>query len=472
MIRISSTARHIAASSGAHRSMRSSKLSYVLVVCCALYMLFLVYIVRAVQPLQGIMAEGKVDPYRVAWGLAFCEVGFAAIWAWRDQTLRPGALFIGFQLIFVLAPSAAYASCYPELSLLWVGAFAVLLWVVRAFVHLLSQRIQATGIPWQKVGIVLVGIWSLYGLFVLVAAIYRGKYSLDILGDIESLYDFRKEVYQSSKSRELSSLSCIGYFVLPYLYFKWAYSRQHYRMLAAAPLVLALYIVTGVKTYIAIIGISCVTAWLVKRATAAKAMIWYLGLLIAAIMPYFAYSVSTEDIWPMALLHRALMTPGELNSIYLQHFDSSVHVPIYVLFPKEMGNRAGLSWAEDVQYSVFGGDVGQGQGANVGIFASAYSIFGLPGLVMYTALLALCLAYLDKRWESDSAHLRVFASVPALFLLTNIDFTTVFLYFGLGFGIVYASNDAWLDRFDSWLGISRRFRVAVRRKVGCEVRGA
>jgi hypothetical protein len=201
--------------------------------------------------------------------------------------------------------------------------------------------------------------------------------------------------------------------------------------------VVMLYGMTGMKAYLAVPLFTVVTFFMSQKYKTASFMSNFLLLLMILFGVAALLGFALDSPWPLALFFsRGVMTPGELHIIYGDYFADTPRIPLWQMLRKVMPEGWELNWAEQIAKELFGGTVGNGEGANTGMIASSFAVYGLLGVAFHSLIIITVLAILDRFTERHNLSWMPFAAIPSLFLLTNMELISNMIYYGLGFTLV------------------------------------
>jgi hypothetical protein len=350
----------------------------------------------------------------------------------KGQITRPSSWFIIFQLIFVFIPSYSILATNNLISPLFVFLTSIGLLFVF-FLNNFLIRLNIVNLKLNKKLSLLifspVALIGFYGLFIILSAIINGKVEINNLINIDSLYTHRELVFSSFSTVEFIVSYALGYFFFP---LGAIYAIEKNKKFLIFPLFfgsILLFLIFGIKTYIFIILMTACIYYISIKNSAKFSFIKILILICAIIVIVDLYGIIIDSAWPNGLIFdRGLMTPGQLHLIYGFYFENKISIPLWKIFDT---NIDGMSTAEDVMANVFGGTVGNGEGANAGLIATAYARYGWVGVIFHLSIISIILSFLDKVSNKNKYAWISYSCIPSLFLLTNIDLFGVLFYFGL-----------------------------------------
>lgn len=421
------------------RVLRTTLLNWLAVTSViGLYYIVLVALLMTFGMDEHILGDPMWLPIRFAGGLCIAILGGISLAFTGKRSTTPSTLFLTFQLAFVHIPSCAFCAVHDRLPMWFAVLTAVVLIIIGLSVRPLAKILTLPPPISAKVflGFLLL-VWIVYAIFVFLLAIIQKKYSFAAGLDMVALYAYRADIFSSLSGKELAALSALGYFLLP-LFMIIATENRRWVMavLLLIPIVM-LYGVTGIKTYLFVPGFTLITYLMARRFQNAGFVTRFLMMILILLLVAASVGFYLEIPLLLALLfRRAVMTPGELHLIYSDYFADSPRLPIWQFLANTSPEGSGLNWAELVQLNVFGGTVGSGEGANSGMLASAFAVYGLYGVAFYVIILLCTLAFLDGFTASQSRSWLPFAAIPSLFLMTNMDFISATLFYGLGFVVI------------------------------------
>ncbi|MBJ6749693.1 hypothetical protein [Geomonas anaerohicana] len=387
---------------------------------------------------ERVLGSAEWLPMRFAGGLLIALLGGISLAIAGSRRTTPSTLFLTFQLAFVHLPSCALCAVHRGLPLWFTLMTACLLTLMGLSV----RRIAA----WLNIGYpvllrVLVAIplagWVAYAAIIYTLAILQNKLSFASVFNLEILYDFRAEVFSNFDQRALTALGALGYFCFPLLMIFALRNKSWLSMMLLLVLVVLLYGLTGMKAYLAVPVFTVVTFYMSQKYQSASFLSHFLLLLMiffacAALLGFYLNSP-----WPLALFFsRGAVTPGELHIIYGDYFADTARLPIWQILRKVMPGGGELNWAELITKEIFGGNVGQGEGANTGMIASSFAVYGLLGVAFHFLVMLVVLALLDRFALRDRHFWIAYAAIPSLFLLTNMELISNLIYYGLGFSLM------------------------------------
>jgi hypothetical protein len=384
-------------------------------------------------------AQWSPDGYFI--GFIVAMFGAIPILICRNRFVTPSMLFILLQFVFVYLPSCALISVYsmfPVWFVVSMGLYLILFaMLVGPTVHNLSLKIS---LPIKIIlGAPLIS-WVLFGLVTFIVAIFAAKNFTLTAFNLDTLYDFRAQVFSEFSGVELTALSGLGYFLFPAMMIFAIYKLSLLYAIFVVVMSFLLFGITGIKTYL-VIGLFAGVIY--KASQSYDLSNCYLKVLFGALIGLLvAYIVGYifDTPWPMALLfNRGVMTPGFLHLIYAWHFSEMEHLYFWEIFSAKPSSWNELNIAQIIAVEVYKTPVDSGEGANTGLLAAAYAAYGVGGFIFHGFFAFLILVVLDITLKNDKSNWTAYTSIPAIFLLTNIDIISVFLYYGLGFSVVLAT---------------------------------
>jgi len=422
-------------------STKTSDIAHVLA-ATALYFNVLVLLLISIGMDEYIFGEASWTLSRYTIGHLCAMLGVIPILVRRSKYTTPSSLFIIFQLVFVHIPACALISVQQMLPVWFVITMTAYMMLFGLFmgpaVTLISSKSIRLPVSARLSAGLLVAAWLSFGLVVFLNAIASGKFNFLSAFDLDVLYSFRAEVFTGFSGAGLTALSALGYFLFPTLFIYSVYRSCLTCTIAVMSLVLLLYGITAMKTYLVICIFSGIIYHLAIRRRPAQFLTSFIGMLLAALLLAYVVGYFLESPWPLALaFNRGVMTPGQLHLVYAQYFVDKTHVPFWEVFGALPSDSGGLNVAQRIASDVYGSSVDSGEGANTGIFASAFAVYGYTGLVVHAIFISFILAVLDASLKMRVSDWAAYSAIPAIFLLTNVDLVSVTLYYGLGFSIVF-----------------------------------
>jgi len=403
-----------------------------------LYYAALVCLLLTVGMGEDIFGPAQSLPGRVLGGLCVALIGGLPLAITGARRTTISTLFITFQLAFVHVPSCALCAVHEGLPLSFALMTAGLLASIGLLPRPVGKVLQLRFSLALRLALAapLVGLFA-YAAWVFAGAVLGSHFSFASVFDLDALYEYRAEIFAKYRARELTALSVVGYFIVPALMIAAAHARRWTVVALLLAPVLLLYGVTGMKAYLAVPGFAVVTYLMARTFRVANFLSGFLALLLAVLVGAGAVGVYLASPWPLALtFSRGVMAPGQLHLVYGQYFAHSARISIWELPSSTLPGRGGLTSAELVHRNVFGGNVGQGEGANTGMIGTAFAVYGYVGVLAHSAVMLVLLAFLDDRLRRRPSSILPFAAIPSLFLVTNIDLLSAFFYFGLGLTVV------------------------------------
>ncbi|MBI5068823.1 MAG: hypothetical protein HZB56_11340 [Deltaproteobacteria bacterium] len=387
----------------------------------------------------AVLDAPQFETARFLVGGLIAALGAFSLSLQATSVVLPSTVFLAFQCVFVHVPSVALCAVHPSLPLASTFMTSLALNVVG---YLSGNRVQAPALRVPRLVAAVcaapVFLWLAYASFVFLKTLLSGSFSLESVLDLDVLYDFREKVFSSFSGRDLTALSALGYFVFPLLAVECAARRSYVGVLIVFCMVMALYSTTGAKAYVAVPFLSLAVFRLARRGESHRFVLGFVSLVAAAVLAALVLGVVLDSPWPLALALRGLVTPGESHIIYFDYFRELRRLSIFDLFPSGLPEFGNLSVSEVVHHYVYGAEIGDGQGTNAGIFGTAYALYGVLGVAVYTVIAAVVLSVLDRFGARHTRSGLALSSIPSLFLLTNVSLTSAFVYYGLGFALVLA----------------------------------
>lgn len=409
----------------------------------ALYFNVLVLLLINIGMDEYIFGEANWSFSRYIVGHLAAMFGITPILFHRTKITTPSSLFIIFQLLFVHIPASALISVQPLFPIWFLLAMTIYMFLFGLLIGATVASISSTSISVPaSISIVTslpVAAWIGFGLAVFINAIVSGKFNFLSAFDLDVLYNFRAQVFTEFRGIALTALSALGYFLFPTLFIYSLYKYCLKCIFAIVVLVIFLYGITAMKTYLIICIFTGIVYKLAIRYNPVNFLIYFIGIIIAILMAAYTIGYFLESSWPLALtFNRGIMTPGQLHLVYAQYFSDKVHIPFWEIFGASLPSDSnGLNVAQRIASDVYGSSVDSGEGANTGIFAAAFAVYGYAGFIIHAFVVFIILAILDASLKKRISDWAAYSAVPAIFLLTNIDLISVILYYGLGFSLVF-----------------------------------
>lgn len=340
------------------------------------------------------------------------------------------SIFFTFQFLFVLVPACAVVTIVPKFRVEYI--------ILLSFAYMLT--VFLTAFTFRYVKILQIGklakyliisplvFWVLYASVVFVSEIINGSFSITSVLSFDVIYEYRKEVFSNLSAIKITSLSSLGYFLFPLLFILYFHTKRLIYNICLIILIFFLYAVTGIKTYLIIPFFTLIIYQL--RTHSVNYFFCKLSLLVILIVILIAcVSLFFESPIPASLVYRSFIIPGQLHVIYFDHFINS-KIPSFIYF-----NNSDLNVAQLIQQEVFGGAISDGEGANTGIYGSAFAHHGLIGIIKVAIFLGIILGLVD-RYAKGVRYIYMYSFIPAFYMSINIDFFGVFFYYGLFFCIL------------------------------------
>ncbi len=385
-----------------------------------------------------VLGEPRFMGDRFAAGLVLAAAGGLPLVAAARSRPMPSTLFFAFQLAFVYLPACALCAVHADLPLSFLALIGLVLLGMGLALNPLRHWKRMSLPVWGRLMLAApLVLWVVYATGVFLFAVGDGRLSLRSVFDLSTLYSFRQAVFLLFQGRELTAFSALGYFVIPFLTVAAVEKRRWIFLPALAAVATLLFGVTGMKSYLAMPFFAAAVYGAVTRMHAARFTATLLVSIVGLILAAEWLGRELDSPGPVAVVWwRGVMTPGELHLLYGRTFAHSPRLPVWQLFATNYPDGREMNTAEVIAADVFGGTIGRGEGANAGMIATAFARYGLVGVGAHSVALVLLLGLLDRSVRRGARGWIAYSSIPALFLLTNVDFVGVSLYYGFGFSVL------------------------------------
>lgn len=398
-------------------------------------LVLLLFIVGMDEYLFG-EAEWSLEGYII--GCIAAMLGAIPVLICRNRAVTPSMLFIMLQLVFVYFPSCALISVHSIFPVWFVVSMALYLilfaMLVGPMVRKLSLKLL---LPIKIILSAPLISWILFGLVTFILAIFAGKSSILTAFNLDALYDFRAHIFSEFSGAELTALSGLGYFLFPAIMIFSIYKRSFLYALFVVIMTILLFGITGIKTYLVISLFAGILYRIAQAYDFSNCYIKVLFFAIIGLLSAYVVGYIFDTSWPTALFfNRGVMTPGLLHLVYAWYFSGMEHLYFWEIFGAKPSSWNGLNIAQIIAVEVYRTPVDSGEGANTGLLAAAYAAYGFVGFIVHGFVAFLLLVVLDISLKNDQSNWAAYSSIPAIFLLTNVDIVSVVLYYGLGFSVI------------------------------------
>lgn len=279
--------------------------------------------------------------------------------------------------------------------------------------------VPSAGKSIRAIGVILLGGMTAYVYGVLVGS-----------GAIKWLSFDLANVYSTREMWTSLSWPLLGYLVPwqgnainPALLALGLHRRSRKTIGIALLLQLFLFGMTGQKSFLFAI-VLVVGVYAIYRYRSPLPLI-LLGACAVVVFSYAVYEVSGSHMIPSTFIRRLFFVPARNHAIYYDFFSDPMHPKIFLSnsflaplidYPYEMTVTRVIAWA------YWGKDFSP----NVGYLGDAYAQFGGPGMLLFSAILALVLRMIDSLRRSGEIRLAAaIIAMPGMALVNSALFTTL-----------------------------------------------
>lgn len=382
------------------------------------------------------------DLGRFIWGFVLSLPSIAIMNMGKDnKQVSLSSLFFAFQITLIYIPSIIFVVCQPSFSFLnnffllvcMYLMFVLVYFTTRIFGYSVNSKINDMFV--KRIILILLFIYFSISLVTAALMFVRNGISFERVFDLDLIYIFRSEVFNSYKTSEFISLYGLAYFFLPLLILYSINSKNWFIFILTTLLNLGLFSLTGMKTYFLLPFLTTIIFYLMKGKSEYYFIKMIFIFILFLLVISFAISIYIESNYPPSLFLRSTFEAARLHVVWIDYFFDKDKIPFWVLNPSGHPNNPGLGW-DQIIAEYLGGSTGNGEGANTGFFASSYSVYGVVGLLLHIILFSLILGYLNAKFFLEKNSWVPAACIPVMFLLTNISFVGAILYYGLGLTIL------------------------------------
>ncbi len=388
--------------------------------------------------LSFLISQHEFTLVRFLIGMVLSVLGVGLINLKNGDKAKISSLFFVFQLSLVLIPSTVFVALQSSFSF-WISFFILIcLYLIFYFIRIdtaLLKFYTRKVILGKDVKLFLLTpliLWFIFCFLIVLSLFVRRGVSFSNVLNLDLLYSFREDVFNSYKTVEFISIYGLAYFLLPLMLLYSITNKKIIFTSIVLSINLCLFLLTGMKTYFFMPFFTVFVYYLLRNKTEFylfKNLI--ISIILICVFTYF-FGKYIESEYPTAMFLRSVFEPARLHIIWIDFFYDKTKIPFWILNPSGHPDFSGLGWEEVIAKNL-GGTVGNGEGANTGIISSSFSVYGISGLVIHIIFLSLILSFLNAGYAKGTNTWIPAASIPAVFLLTNISFVGAFFYFGLLF---------------------------------------
>lgn len=382
----------------------------------------------------------KFSLFRLNTGLFYSAISVVFFTNNENNKSAVSSLFFTFQILLIYIPINVFIALHLEYSFLislFVFISLLLLWsFVKFSGYFISEIIKRNlARDLRLVFITPLVFWFSICIVVLVSLVYTNGISFDSVFDESKLYDFRSSVFNQYTTFQFITIYSAAYFFIPFGVIVAYEKKWHKTLFFLFIFTVILYSLTGMKTYLVIPVFTLFYFRLIR--TRSRNYIFTTSAITIMLLCLISYSFGKyiDSDYPTALFLRSVMEPGQLHVLWIDFFYNKDKIPFWILNPGSHPNFQGMKWEEIIAQRL-GGSIGNGEGANTGFIANSYSVYGISGLIIFSLILSIILACLDKAYSNNSFGWITLVAIPSMFLLVNVSFEGVLIYYGLGYTLI------------------------------------
>lgn len=382
----------------------------------------------------------KFNSWRLIAGFLYSITAFVFYANKEDDKSMVSSLFFLFQILLIYIPINVFIALHLEYSFLISLFVFISLLILLGFVKLCSillKEIISRNLA-KDLRVFLISpllFWFSICLFVLVGLVYSNGISLDSVFDESKLYDFRSSVFNQYTTLQFITIYSAAYFFIPFGVIVAFENKWNKSLFILFVLTVILFSLTGMKTYLIIPVFTLFYFRLIRSKSRNYIFIASAVTIMFLCLISYSFGKYIDSDYPTALFLRSVMEPGQLHVLWIDFFYNKDKIPFWIFNPGSHPNFPGMKWEEIIAQRL-GGSIGNGEGANTGFIANSYSVYGISGLIIFSFILSLILACLDKAYSNNSFGWITLAAIPSMFLLVNVSFEGVLIYFGLGYTLI------------------------------------